>query len=128
MPAVRRRSRAEVALKKKINCKTEEMEVEINIDILDSKAVIVLNGRFDFSTHSEFSNCYSSAIATAGIREVDVELGKVDYLDSSALGMLLLLSERAKIANKTVALVNPNDMVAQVLDRVNFGKIFKIRK
>lgn len=101
--------------------------MEIVVDVHNDKAVIILNGRFDFSTHSEFSNCYSAAISNGSLSEIAVELGKVDYLDSSALGMLLLLSERAKIANKSVALVNPNAMVAQVLDRVNFGKIFKIR-
>jgi anti-anti-sigma factor len=103
------------------------MSMQIDLNINEGKAVISLNGRFDFSTHREFSNCYSSAIADGSVREVDVELGNVDYLDSSALGMLLLLSERAKIANKTVALINPNEMVAQVLERVSFGRIFAIR-
>jgi HptB-dependent secretion and biofilm anti anti-sigma factor len=103
------------------------MSMQINVDVLGNKATIVLNGRFDFSTHSEFSNCYSSAIVNGNVSEVDVELGNVEYLDSAALGMLLLLSERAKIANKSVALVNPNEMVAQVLERVKFGRIFAIR-
>ena len=101
--------------------------MQISIDAQDGKAVIRLNGRFDFSTHREFSNCYASAIADADVREIEVELSNVDYLDSSALGMLLLLSERAKIATKTVALARPNPMVAQVLDRVSFGRIFSIR-
>lgn len=101
--------------------------MKIHIDVTGSKAVIMLNGRFDFSTHREFSNCYSSAIANGSVEQVEVELGRVDYLDSSALGMLLLLSERAKIANKSVVLVNPNEMVAQVLERVSFGRIFAIR-
>ena len=87
----------------------------------------MLNGRFDFSTHREFSNCYCAAIADENVQQLEVELGLVDYLDSSALGMLLLLSERAKIANKSVALVNPNEIVAQVLDRLSFGRIFAIR-
>jgi anti-anti-sigma factor len=101
--------------------------MQINVNLQGGKAVIVLNGRFDFSTHSEFSSCYSAAIATGSVNEVHVDLGKVDYLDSSALGMLLLLSERAKIANKSVALLNPNEMVAQVLARVRFDRIFSIR-
>lgn len=101
--------------------------MQISIEVNGNKAVINLNGRFDFSTHKEFSNCYASAIADGSVQEVDVELGSVDYLDSSALGMLLLLGERAKIASKSVALVNPNEMVAQVLERVSFGRIFAIR-
>ncbi|WP_136415268.1 MULTISPECIES: STAS domain-containing protein [Oxalobacteraceae] len=101
--------------------------MKINVNISGSKAVIALNGRFDFSTHSEFSDCYSSTIANPLVTDIDVDLASVDYLDSSALGMLLLLSERAKIANKSVALVNPNEMVAQVLERVSFSRIFTIR-
>lgn len=101
--------------------------MQIRVDIQGNKAVIFLNGRFDFSTHSAFSTCYSAAIANVNIKEVDVDLGSVDYLDSSALGMLLLLSERAKIANKSVALANPSEMVAQVLERVSFGRIFSIK-
>lgn len=101
--------------------------MQISLDVNAGRAVIMLDGRFDFSTHREFSNCYCSAIANAGVQHVEVELGRVDYLDSSALGMLLLLGERAKIANKSVSLVNPNAMVAQVLERVSFGRIFAIR-
>lgn len=101
--------------------------MKISIDVTGDRAVIMLNGRFDFSTHREFSNCYCQAIADESVQRLEVELGRVDYLDSSALGMLLLLSERAKIANKSVALVNPNEIVAQVLERLSFGRIFAIR-
>lgn len=102
--------------------------MKIDIGVNGSRAAIALNGRFDFGTHSDFSNCYSAAIANPAVTSIDVDLARVDYIDSSALGMLLLLSERAKIANKSVALVNPNDMVAQVLERVSFGRIFTIRQ
>lgn len=101
--------------------------MNISIDVTGDRAVIMLNGRFDYSTHREFSNCYGLAIADESVQRLEVELGRVDYLDSSALGMLLLLSERAKIANKSVALVNPNEIVAQVLERLSFGRIFAIR-
>ena len=101
--------------------------MDIDIRLGGNQAVIALSGRFDFSTHSEFSGCYAQAVANPAVSELAVDLRQVEYLDSSALGMLLLLSERAKFANKSVALVNPNPMVAQVLARVSFGRIFTLR-
>lgn len=101
--------------------------MKTSVNTSGNKAVIALDGRFDFSTHADFSGCYGGAIASAQVQEIEVDLAGVDYLDSSALGMLLLLSERAKIANKSVALSHPNALVAQVLERVSFGRIFTIR-
>lgn len=102
--------------------------MEITVDIREAQAIIALSGRFDFSTHTEFSSSYVTAIAHPGVKEIQVDLDKVEYLDSSALGMLLLLGERAKLANKAVALARPNDVVAQVLERVSFGRLFNIKK
>ena len=52
----------------------------------------------------------------------------MDYLDSSALGMLMLLNERAKVVNKPVALLNTSGVVSQVLGVANFSKIFNIKQ
>jgi len=54
-------------------------------------------------------------------------MSKLDYLDSSALGMLMLLNERAKAVSKSIALVCPSDVVKQVLEVANFNRLFTIR-
>ena len=51
----------------------------------------------------------------------------MDYLDSSALGMLLMLREKAQAANKTVVLSNCRGAARQVLDIANFGKLFSMK-
>jgi anti-anti-sigma factor len=51
----------------------------------------------------------------------------VEYLDSSALGMLLILKERAGATNKRVAITNCRGAVKQVLDIANFGKLFPMK-
>lgn len=58
--------------------------------------------------------------------EILVDLGKVAYLDSSALGMLLMLRDKARAHNRPVALANCTGSVKQVLDIANFGKLFAI--
>jgi anti-anti-sigma factor len=92
----------------------------------DGRSVIRLQGRFDFSSHREFREATEAALATAGSREVSVDLSAVDYLDSSALGMLLMLRDKARGADKIVSLANCRGAVRQVLDIANFGKLFTI--
>ena len=58
----------------------------------NGKAIIKLSGRFDFNSHREFRGSYESALDNAQLRELVIDLSGVDYLDSSALGMLLLAS------------------------------------
>lgn len=98
-----------------------------NTQITGGKAVISLQGRFDFSAHREFRSSCGPCLESGEIRELELDLAGVDYVDSTALGMLLLLRDRAKEANKTVSLANSRGAVKQVLDIANFGKLFQIR-
>ena len=99
----------------------------INVQILDHAARINMQGRFDFQVHREFKEAYIPLLDNPAVREIEVEMSRVDYLDSSALGMLMLLNERAKAVNKPVALLNTSGVVSQVLEVANFSKIFNIR-
>jgi anti-anti-sigma factor len=91
----------------------------------DGRAIIQLQGRFDFNAHREFREVVDSALGSAE-REIQVDLGGVDYLDSSALGMLLMLRDKAKAASREVSLARCTGAVKQVLDIANFGKLFRI--
>jgi len=90
------------------------------------KAVVKLSGRFDFNTHREFRGAYEPLVADTSVRSVVVDFSGVDYLDSSALGMLLMLRDKLGGANKDVALTGVRGNVKQVLDIANFGKLFQI--
>jgi len=101
--------------------------VQTQLKTNGSTAQIMLNGRFDFSAHREFKQSYESPLGSSDVRDLEIDLAGVEYLDSSALGMLLILKERAGAANKRVALTNCRGNVRQVLDIANFGKLFAIR-
>jgi anti-anti-sigma factor len=98
-----------------------------NIQIEGAVGKVVLSGQFDFNAHRDFRQACESVIADANVKDVEIDFQKVSYLDSSALGMLLLLKEKVASANKTLALVNCKDTVKQVLEIACFGKIFTIR-
>jgi anti-anti-sigma factor len=92
----------------------------------EGRAVIGLRGRFDFSAHRDFRAAIDAAVDNPQVKEVQVDLGQVDYLDSSALGMLLILRDKIQTVGKKMGLVNCRGTVRQVLDIANFGKLFAI--
>jgi len=100
--------------------------MDAQVTMNDAHAVLRLAGRFDFKAHREFRDAVDSLLTQAGTKPLQVDLGDVSYLDSSALGMLLMLRDKAKAANKDVALVGVKGSVRQVLDIANFSKLFAI--
>ncbi len=100
--------------------------MQVSITNEAGKATISLVGRFDFNTHREFRGAYEPLITDASVRAVFVDFSGVDYLDSSALGMLLMLRDKLGGVNKEVALSGVRGNVKQVLDIANFAKLFQI--
>ena len=89
-------------------------------------AEVRLSGRFDFNAHRDFRNAYEPLMSDGEVRSVNINLAGVEYLDSSALGMLLMLRDKAAASNKALALTNVRGSVKQVLEIANFGKLFRI--
>lgn len=102
------------------------MASNVSSRVNDHKAILSLSGRFDFSIHRDFRANYDSILNTAGVSEIEVNLHGVEYIDSSALGMLLLLREKATEKNIQMTLLHPRDSVRQVLEVANFGRLFSI--
>ena len=67
-----------------------------NVETEAGLARIRLNGRFDFSAHRIFRESYTPSLDAGSVAELEIDLDQVDYLDSSALGMLLMLREKAQ--------------------------------
>lgn len=99
--------------------------MSVTINVSDNKsAIIKINGRFDFSLHSDFRKSYKDVNLSNGVYTVD--LGGTDYLDSSALGMLLLLKEHADSQSSKVHLVNYNNEIKEILTIASFDKLFTL--
>jgi len=89
-------------------------------------ATIAPNGRFDFNTHREFRTAYEDALSSPKVTVIRIDFKEVDYLDSSALGMLLLLQDKASQAGRTVTIVNSTGATRQILEVSNFTKLFSV--
>ena len=96
-----------------------------NPRVSESPSVVKLHGRFTFDSHKEFRSAFGEHLAGKG-KEIAIDFSAVDYMDSAALGMLLLARERAGEQGKTVALTNCRGPVKAVLDIANFQRLFAI--
>ncbi|MDG1580332.1 STAS domain-containing protein [Pseudomonas sp. GOM6] len=85
---------------------------------------IHIQGRFDFSVHQEFRDAYERVTATP--KRYVVDLKGATYLDSSALGMLLLLRDHAGGDHARISLINCNPDVRKILAISNFEQLFQI--
>ena len=83
---------------------------------------IFISGRFDFSIHNEFRQ--ATKAVDAKTQSIVVDLSHTDYLDSSALGMLLIL--RDKVPNNLVKIVGARIDVKKILEIANFDKLFSV--
>lgn len=101
--------------------------MDITTRITDTTAHLALSGRFDFSAHRSFRSTTDEAINNAKVKNLVVDLGQVNYIDSSALGMLLLLNERCKAAGKSVTLGNCQGTVRQVLEVAHLDRVFTLQ-
>lgn len=91
-----------------------------------SEHLLALAGRFDFNAHREFREGYEPILQNRAVKTMNLNMEKVDYLDSSALGMLLLLKEKAQAANIEVVISACPTNIRKILDVANFGKLFKV--
>ena len=101
------------------------MTVQANVSGNGSELTIRVDGRFDFSAHQEFREAYESVADK--VNEYVVDLEATSYLDSSALGMLLLLRDHAGGDTAHVKIVNCNDDVRKILTISNFEQLFTIQ-
>jgi HptB-dependent secretion and biofilm anti anti-sigma factor len=100
------------------------MSVTSRIDRDKGVVTISIDGRFDFAQHKDFRNAYQN-IAPGSMKFV-VDLTRASYLDSSALGMLLLLREHVGGHPGSVRIAGSSEEVRRVLKIANFDKLFQL--
>ncbi|VVO09270.1 STAS domain-containing protein [Pseudomonas fluorescens] len=100
------------------------MSVESEVSPDGQKLTILIKGRFDFGKHQEFRDSYEKLNQTP--KAIVVDLKDATYLDSSALGMLLLLRDHAGGEQSDVRVINGSSDVRKILAISNFDKLFDI--
>lgn len=85
---------------------------------------ISIRNRFDFGAHKEFRASYKDRADSACYV---IDMREVNFIDSSALGMMLLLREHAMANKGKVIIENCNPDIRNILTIANFERLFDIR-
>lgn len=90
-------------------------------------STITLPERFDFNYHSTFTGAYPKLLENSESRTLVLDFSRVTYLDSSALGMMVLVNKKAKAAGKEVVISNAKGPALEILKVANFDQKFKLQ-
>jgi len=98
----------------------------INTQISSDGKVLTISitGRLDITTYRDFNQAYKDKLDT--VSKCIIDMTDAEYMDSSALGMLLLLRERAGGDNAQIDIVNCNPGLEKIFKTANFNRLFNI--
>ncbi len=85
---------------------------------------IAISQQFDYSLHQKFRDAYRNQQRSGTTFRIN--LSRATYMDSSALGMILLLKEHADKLTGSVVIEQPNDAVRKILAIANFNHFVTI--
>jgi anti-anti-sigma factor len=95
-------------------------------EALMSEKTLRIPERFDFGYHKDFTEQYQKLLAEPSVTDITLDFSCVSYLDSSALGMMVLFQKKAKGQNVTVKIKDAKDSAKEILEIANFDRLFEI--
>lgn len=100
------------------------MAISSNLSNDGSLLTITVKGRFDFSSLQSFRNAYEKTLPKPN--KFIVDLKDSEYLDSSALGMLLALRDYAGGEKSDISVINCNQDVKKILVITKLDELFSV--
>ncbi len=97
----------------------------ISESVRPSGTVLRLDGNFTYDSRREFKASVEKA-RQAGCRNLVVDLGRVNFVDSAALGLLVLTSHQFQQEQRTFSLMRPAEKVAKLLAIANINRIIPV--
>jgi anti-anti-sigma factor len=101
------------------------MSIETELSQGDSTLTIKMDNKFDFSKVQDFRESYENL--PDSVTTIVVDLAKTEYMDSSALGMLLNMQKSLSERTMSYQITHCQDQVARILKISRFDKKFDIR-
>lgn len=87
--------------------------------------MITLTGRLTFAENGEFRQMVDSLEQVGGAMVV-LDLGALEFMDATGMGMLLVARDQVVARGGRVTLCNARGQVGRMLELANFGDFFTI--
>jgi len=100
-------------------------ELEIEVAREGRRATVTLRGSADMKSTAQLRQ-QLHRLLEQGVREILVDISRLDFLCSESLGVLIDLHRRAGQQNGKLLLINPRPAINQLLATTNLTKLFRI--
>lgn len=94
---------------------------------MPEKSTIRLPERFDFSFHKTFNATCEPLTTDTALKEVELDFSLVQYLDSSALGMMVLLSKKLSDTKVVLTITGARGTAKEIIEMANLAKLYTIK-
>jgi len=95
------------------------------VSISPKECRVAARGQIDLYSAPAFKTALVEAI-DAGMTDIIVDLTEVEFMDSTALGVLVGVSKRIKLLGGSVAIVSPDETIQRVFELSGLAKRFDI--
>ncbi len=93
--------------------------------ILDNRLIISIIGEFTFEDHQTFREIIN-LISESNDSHIQLNLSRLEFVDSAALGMLLIAREEAAAHDKKIVLAQPTATVEKGFHISKFDQLFAL--
>ncbi|MBX3121077.1 MAG: STAS domain-containing protein [Fimbriimonadaceae bacterium] len=95
--------------------------MKITKEVNNRKVTLKLEGNFTYTQRKPFQEMLKS-VAVDGVDQIVIELSQVAFLDSAALGLLMISHRQLQAEKRTLSLAYPQPTVRQIIELANLHK------
>ena len=99
--------------------------MEYNKQIENGNCEVSISGKFTFSDHQEFKSIFA-ILSDKDIKSIHLDFENVEFIDSAALGILLLARDESEKTGTTLVLQKPTGQVKKMFEVSRFYDLFQI--
>jgi anti-sigma B factor antagonist len=101
------------------------MDLEVEAGKRGDTDVLTLRGEIDVYTAPRLRQAIIDLVE-AGATRIVVDMGAVDFLDSTGLGVLVGGLKRVKVRDGELSIVTSQDKILKIFDITGLNKVFSI--
>ena len=102
-------------------------EISIRTEILDGRLMLVrLSGIFEGMVAAEAEAPLLDILKKAKLPQVWIDFSEIDYIDSSAIGVLINLTKAAIALKTQVSIYKPNENIKKVISVTHVDRLIPI--
>lgn len=95
--------------------------MKITKEVNNRNVTLKLEGNFTYTQRKPFQEMLKS-VAVDGVDQIVIDLSQVAFLDSAALGLLMISHRQVQAEKRMLSLAYPQPTVRQILELANLHK------